>query len=260
VGDVSVYVISAGESAVKVGLATRPDERLRALQTAHYQRLSLFSSIVCTGAAEAIEVEQRAHRLLKDKHLHGEWFDVLPLEAKEVVERALSEVRSGHFTITSSRVETIGPKKRRVEKPWFEKVRFSPLEDRDFDAIQALVKHARDSGGLSDECGEWTISKSALTSVIPAFASQDYEDTFWLRLFNFWFDYKNIKLRPRGAIPGCFPKSRIFSDVDFYTDAQKVEFSLSYAAAWIVEDHGVEEFMRVISTQSDGYKQKETAA
>ena len=51
-----VYVISAGDSAVKVGIAMRPKERLRALQTAHYQRLSLFDSI-------AADVQGRSGRI-----------------------------------------------------------------------------------------------------------------------------------------------------------------------------------------------------
>src|SRR5665811_448824 len=84
-----VYIISAGSDAVKVGRAVDPKQRMRDLQTSHYQRLSLIHVFQC-GGNEVNAIERQAQALLSEKRLAGEWFSVNPDEAKAAVGEAMN--------------------------------------------------------------------------------------------------------------------------------------------------------------------------
>lgn len=81
----AVYAISDGR-AIKIGFAVDPVKRLADLQIAHSQPLRLIHSRACSDAAKA---ERRAHRLLREKRLRGEWFDLSEQEAVFAIDLAI---------------------------------------------------------------------------------------------------------------------------------------------------------------------------
>lgn len=75
-----VYVIGPAQGLQKIGLATDPQSRLAALQTASPFDLLLHVAVaVPFGAAPAIE--RQAHRLLVRSCVRNEWFETTPTEA-----------------------------------------------------------------------------------------------------------------------------------------------------------------------------------
>ena len=73
-----VYFISAGATPIKIGVSYDPAERLAALQTAHYQKLSLLYTIQCKERSQAFELESAFHRWYDDAHVRNEWFNLTP--------------------------------------------------------------------------------------------------------------------------------------------------------------------------------------
>ncbi len=92
-----VYVITAGDEAVKVGVARATWRRLKELQTGHYKKLSIAHQIGFFALEEAYAIEHLAHKLLAAARLEGEWFRVSPEEAKAAIERAISKRRHEQF-------------------------------------------------------------------------------------------------------------------------------------------------------------------
>jgi len=74
-----VYFIQAGEpdekgfATVKIGFSTDVDKRLRQLQTASALPLKLLECTIGTQAIEGF-----IHRVLRHRHLRGEWFRIHP--------------------------------------------------------------------------------------------------------------------------------------------------------------------------------------
>jgi DNA-binding XRE family transcriptional regulator len=89
-----IYVIAAGDKTVKVGIARDPEKRCGFLQVGHHTPLEIAFTKSCEEK-EARLVEQFTHRLLKEKHLRGEWFNVTVEEAKAVITEAIERVRAG---------------------------------------------------------------------------------------------------------------------------------------------------------------------
>lgn len=80
-----VYVISAPGHPVKIGIAKDPERRLAELQTGSPHRLMIhFTASVSNGRG----VERACHMTLSANRLEGEWFDVTPDRAIEVVRLA----------------------------------------------------------------------------------------------------------------------------------------------------------------------------
>lgn len=79
-----VYFIQAGNDRgpIKIGSSDNPDERLRTLQTAHYELLVLVGTMVCYTT----EDEQRIHRRLASSRLRGEWFSPTPSVLKMMMQ------------------------------------------------------------------------------------------------------------------------------------------------------------------------------
>lgn len=77
-----VYVISSGKAPVKIGYADTPTKRLAQLQTGNWQPLELSAVVPVLGAGG---VELRAHEIASTNRLHGEWFNLSPLHAVEIV-------------------------------------------------------------------------------------------------------------------------------------------------------------------------------
>jgi hypothetical protein len=89
-----VYVIGAEDGPQKIGVAIDPQERCRMFQTANHVLLKISLSIP-VSRNQARYVERYAHWLLEDKHVRGEWFDVSPDEARQVIETAAKAIREG---------------------------------------------------------------------------------------------------------------------------------------------------------------------
>lgn len=77
-----VYIIGATGDPVKIGIALNPHGRRSELQVGHHRALNLYFE---AEATDARAVEREAHRRLSDQRLSGEWFDVSPDQAIQVV-------------------------------------------------------------------------------------------------------------------------------------------------------------------------------
>lgn len=68
-----VYFIQSSSGAIKIGVASNPVQRLRTLQTAHAEPLTLLCAVL--GGAMC---EERYHYQFRDHRLIGEWFSPAP--------------------------------------------------------------------------------------------------------------------------------------------------------------------------------------
>jgi hypothetical protein len=75
-----VYVIGPTRGLQKIGMATDPQSRLAALQTASPVDLLIHAAIAVPFGA-APDVEHKAHRLLGRMCVRNEWFETTPAEA-----------------------------------------------------------------------------------------------------------------------------------------------------------------------------------
>ena len=69
-----LYVIGS-DSVHKIGVSNAPDDRLAQLQSSHSHKLVLVRQWH-VDEDRAATVERRAHRLLAERRMEGEWFDV----------------------------------------------------------------------------------------------------------------------------------------------------------------------------------------
>jgi hypothetical protein len=213
--EVSVYVIAAGDSAVKVGLAMRPRERLRALQTAHYERLSLFDSVVCTEQ-EAPAVESKAHRLLKDRRRSGEWFSVSPEEAKNAVLEAKRQVAA-----EGCKDQTINIGRERSRKPWhagLSEVEVWPLHEKvsmltaeDMELAKLFFGLSELQGAIADDCcvghEDYQELKSISNRIWPRW---DWEEAL-IRLSSAWMDFSEFNATAKDEHNWTYSRSRFFN-------------------------------------------------
>lgn len=86
----TVYFIKPAKgNVVKIGKSRNPYERLKQLQTSHYERLYIAAIIPNTSPL----VEKGLHGLFKNKHINGEWYSGKILN-KEKIEDALNKIRA----------------------------------------------------------------------------------------------------------------------------------------------------------------------
>lgn len=84
----SVYIIAPDNHwPCKVGISIWPEKRLMSLQTSVWRPLKVFHCFACTSVAQAKALEKRVHEDLTEasKWLHGEWFDMRPNDAADMV-------------------------------------------------------------------------------------------------------------------------------------------------------------------------------
>lgn len=85
-----LYVMGSARGPKKIGVATDPGLRLRELRTGHSRPLKLlFTATAPDGLA--VDIERRAHWLLRDEKTHGEWFSVSAKAAIDAVKFAIGE-------------------------------------------------------------------------------------------------------------------------------------------------------------------------
>lgn len=88
-----VYVIGPeGGHPCKIGYAANLWGRLYDLQVSHWERIVIHHCGYCFDKAAAADIERAAHRILEDKALRGEWFDVTPAQAIKAVTIAAKAV------------------------------------------------------------------------------------------------------------------------------------------------------------------------
>lgn len=90
-GFCGVYVVAPDNSwPSKIGISQNPVKRLLSLQTSCWRKLDIHKYCYAENFAAARKVEQKAHQILVDdgKAMLGEWFDIRPDKAMEVVEFA----------------------------------------------------------------------------------------------------------------------------------------------------------------------------
>lgn len=82
-----IYFIQAGNNGpIKIGIASKPETRLKNLQTAHFDELTIRG--VMPGDKE---VEKELHDRFSSYHMRGEWFQ----NAKEIDEFILTNCSLG---------------------------------------------------------------------------------------------------------------------------------------------------------------------
>lgn len=86
-----IYVVAPDNNwPSKIGISQNPVNRLVALQTSSWRKLAIQKYGYAESFAAARQVEQKAHSILAEdgKAMIGEWFDIRPEQAFEIVEFA----------------------------------------------------------------------------------------------------------------------------------------------------------------------------
>jgi hypothetical protein len=82
----NIYIVAAeGRWPIKIGIAVAAAKRLSSLQTSHWKPLQIVSVWWCEDSAKARRVEKKAHALLVEARLSGEWFDRTIEQAADVI-------------------------------------------------------------------------------------------------------------------------------------------------------------------------------
>lgn len=84
----SIYIIAPIDGwPCKIGISTSPVKRINGLQTSVWKQLEVKWCGYLASVHEARELEKRSHMALTSlaKWLHGEWFDLRPDKAAELV-------------------------------------------------------------------------------------------------------------------------------------------------------------------------------
>lgn len=83
-----LYVFGAEVGPSKVGQSTCPPRRLKQLQAKHPERI-VVAGTWPVGGRVALATERYVHWLLRERHVHGEWFDAPREEIVAAIETAL---------------------------------------------------------------------------------------------------------------------------------------------------------------------------
>lgn len=96
-----VYVVGEAEGPVKVGYTSgKLSVRLYQLSRDAGKPLTLLASWPVHQYVADV-AERYAHHLLRDKHMHGEWFNAAVQEAAAVIPRAIEAAESGFALMPS---------------------------------------------------------------------------------------------------------------------------------------------------------------
>ena len=71
-------VTQSAEPPVKIGISENPEQRQKTLQTGCPFKLILIAKFMMGELVDAKRAEDVIHHVLRQYHLHGEWFDVDP--------------------------------------------------------------------------------------------------------------------------------------------------------------------------------------
>lgn len=159
----SVYVFSADNGLVKVGISIRPEARLK---DAAYSRglspLSVKMAFSSEPRGDARDVERIAHRLLSASQERGEWFSASERDAVAAVTKAIS-IADGHEEDISSPLKYVRRTIPANPKEGGQTVRCK-LSAPDF---AALARFAKDDGR--------TVSNAVECLVMAGLSSLGYQ-------------------------------------------------------------------------------------
>lgn len=85
----SIYIVTPDNDwPCKIGISVAPRKRVMAMQTAVWRPLKVARCFYAPTFLDARTIEQRVHATLTEesKWLHGEWFDMRPSEAADMVQ------------------------------------------------------------------------------------------------------------------------------------------------------------------------------
>ena len=77
-----VYAIGPSKGPTKIGFTNNLETRLRAIQTGNPEKIQIHYSIEFDTEKEMRIAEKKIHRILSHRRKKGEWFDILPEDAK----------------------------------------------------------------------------------------------------------------------------------------------------------------------------------
>jgi len=69
-----IYIILAGDEAMKIGLALDPEKRLEQLQIGNHRDLRLVAAFYAGSLMQSQKKEKDIHNILHKYHIRGEWF------------------------------------------------------------------------------------------------------------------------------------------------------------------------------------------
>jgi hypothetical protein len=252
-GDLSnrayVYVISAGPEKVKVGKANNPQQRMRDLQTGHYETLSLFHSVDC-AIDEVMAAEHMAHALLREKRLRGEWFSVTPNEAREAVEKALDAVRRGIEPPEVVKVQVI---KKQWRRPALEEGFHPPFSkdlptDNDMAFLRVVLALAQNKWVMNNQsrhCGFRVSTINACleeTNIgIPLTTFESFGEAV-SRIIRFWINYSSWPDSDKYCNYCLYPQTKIFSSAVLDWPEGIFSYSVDCIPAHIMTENGDESF------------------
>jgi predicted GIY-YIG superfamily endonuclease len=92
-----VYLIGTEPGNKKIGIASKPNQRLRQIQTGNPEKLEIFFTHRVSSKELAKSIESAAHRDLAKFRLKGEWFDVsIDIGKKAIIEAADPSIKKAH--------------------------------------------------------------------------------------------------------------------------------------------------------------------
>lgn len=93
----SVYFIGPADRAViKIGVATKPKNRLKELQVANPETLKIHHHHRVYNKERALRLETELHKALHAFHIRGEWFAVRWEEAVAILNRGIESRKRRH--------------------------------------------------------------------------------------------------------------------------------------------------------------------
>lgn len=83
-----ICVVRGGKEVApcKIGISDRPADRLRGLQTSHFEELKLYREYRLPSREIASEVESCFHYSQSGACLRGEWFNLVPQKAAALLD------------------------------------------------------------------------------------------------------------------------------------------------------------------------------
>lgn len=91
----TVYIVAPDNGwPCKIGVSVHPERRVKDLQTSVWKPLAVAHSFCCASTKSARSLEAKAHETLTEMNrwLHGEWFDMRPDEAADIVRFAATVI------------------------------------------------------------------------------------------------------------------------------------------------------------------------
>lgn len=80
------------EPPTKIGIAFDMPHRMASMQVGNWHALSCHFLLWAPGKEATRRIESEIHKLLKDRLVSGEWFNIPVLEAKEIISKMARQI------------------------------------------------------------------------------------------------------------------------------------------------------------------------